>query len=156
LRGEMKPASVLENLLLAQICLSHKQRFAAAARFYAAALPKLAEDSASESRYNAARAAILACAGQGADAKDLSTAERQALRKQALGWLKAELRARADTLTKDPKVAAALAQTLQHWQSDADLAGVRDPAALAKLPTDEQQAWQQFWADVADLHKRTR
>jgi hypothetical protein len=32
---------------------------------------------------------------------------------------------------------------------------VREPAALAKLPEAERQAWQGLWADVAALHKRT-
>jgi hypothetical protein len=47
-----------------------------------------------------------------------------------------------------------LQKTLQHWQRDADLAGVRDAATLAKLPADEREAWQQFWADVAELLKK--
>jgi hypothetical protein len=29
-------------------------------------------------------------------------------------------------------------QTLRHWQQDTDLAGIRDAAALAKLPQDAQ------------------
>ena len=31
-------------------------------------------------------------------------------------------------------------KTLQHWQKDSDLATLRDPAALGKLPADEQAA----------------
>ena len=38
-----------------------------------------------------------------------------------------------------------------HWQQDPDLAGIRDAAALAKLPGEEQKACTQLWADVAEL-----
>jgi hypothetical protein len=31
------------------------------------------------------------------------------------------------------------------------LAGLRDPAAVARLPADEQQVCQQFWAEVEAL-----
>ena len=34
------------------------------------------------------------------------------------------------------------------WKADADLADVRDPDALAKLPEAERKAWQSLWADV--------
>ena len=45
-------------------------------------------------------------------------------------------------------------RTLRHWQQDTDLAGIRDAAALAKLPADEQKAFAQLWADVAALLKK--
>ena len=43
-----------------------------------------------------------------------------------------------------------------HWQQDTDLAGLRDAAALAKLPADQQKACTQLWADVAALLKRAQ
>jgi hypothetical protein len=33
---------------------------------------------------------------------------------------------------------------------------VRDPNALARLPEPERQAWQQLWADVADMRARAQ
>jgi hypothetical protein len=45
---------------------------------------------------------------------------------------------------------------LQHWQQDTDLAGLRDGAAVARLPADERQACQQLWADVAELLKQVQ
>jgi hypothetical protein len=42
----------------------------------------------------------------------------------------------------------------QHWQKDTDLSGVRDPAALAKLPEDERRQWQKLWDDVEALRQR--
>jgi hypothetical protein len=44
-------------------------------------------------------------------------------------------------------------QNLTGWQADLPLASVRDPAALAKLPPDEQKAWQKLWTEVAALTK---
>jgi hypothetical protein len=38
-----------------------------------------------------------------------------------------------------------------HWQKDDDLAGVREPAALAKLPEAERLEWQKFWKEVEAL-----
>ena len=49
---------------------------------------------------------------------------------------------------------AAVQQKLRHWQKDTDLAGIRDAAALAKLPADERAAFTQLWADVAALLKK--
>ena len=44
---------------------------------------------------------------------------------------------------------------MRHWQEDPDFAGVRDTAAVAKLPEAERAAWQTLWADVAELIKRS-
>jgi hypothetical protein len=44
-----------------------------------------------------------------------------------------------------------IAQTLQHWKDDTDLAGVREPAALAKLPEAERKAWPARWREVETL-----
>jgi hypothetical protein len=40
------------------------------------------------------------------------------------------------------------------WQTNADLAGIRDPDALGKLPDDERQQWQRLWSDVDALLER--
>jgi hypothetical protein len=47
-----------------------------------------------------------------------------------------------------------IVQTLQHWKVDTDLAGVRDPEALAKLPEAERKEWKALWANVEALLKR--
>jgi hypothetical protein len=44
-----------------------------------------------------------------------------------------------------------MAKTLKLWQRDADLAGVRDQEALAKLPQPERESWGRLWSDVADI-----
>jgi hypothetical protein len=45
---------------------------------------------------------------------------------------------------------------MRHWQRDPDLAGLRDEAALARLPEADQKAWRTFWAEVATLLKRAQ
>ena len=44
-----------------------------------------------------------------------------------------------------------MASTLKHWKEDTDLAGIRDAAALAKLPQEERAACKQLWGDVDGL-----
>jgi hypothetical protein len=51
---------------------------------------------------------------------------------------------------------SAVAQQLAHWLEDPDLAGVRGPEALAKLPEGERAAWQKLWADVEEVLTRIR
>jgi tetratricopeptide (TPR) repeat protein len=158
LRGADKPVSAAESLDLATLC-RRKQMYAAAARFAADAYvaePKRAGDLSGQ-RYNAACFAALAAAGQGADAARFDDKERTRLRHQALGWLRAELAAWRTVLDRGPPAARpVVCQTLQHWQQNADLAGLRDPAALAKLPAEQRAACTQLWADVAALLKKAQ
>ena len=77
------------------------------------------------------------------------------LRRQTLDCLRADLALCSKQLdTGSPADRAGVQQKLRHWQQDADLDGLRDSAALAKLPADEQKAFTQLWADVAALVKK--
>jgi serine/threonine-protein kinase len=158
LKGEDKPASAQESLDVALMC-QHKRLNAAAARFGAdayAADPSLAADLTLGRRSNAARCAALA-AGQGEDAAKLDDRQRTRLRKQALDWLRADLDLRTRQLeSRKAADRTAVLRTLRHWQKDADLAGIRDTMALAKLPAQEQKACTQLWADVAALLKKAQ
>jgi hypothetical protein len=151
LRGEDKPADNAERLDFAKVAYDQK-KFAFATRLWAEALasdPKLADDPLAQHRYNAARAAALAAAGQGQNEPPLDVAAKAKLRGQALEWLKAELTVWTKLLESGPPQARpAIVQTLSHWQEDADLAGIRDAAALAQLPAAEQKQWQALWAQV--------
>jgi hypothetical protein len=40
---------------------------------------------------------------------------------------------------------------MQHWQRDPDLAGIRDAAALAKLPPTDKKVCENLWVDVMAL-----
>ena len=157
LEGKTAPANPGERIVWAGVCYL-KRVYGAAARFYADAFtadPKLADDLKAGHRYNAACCAALAAAGQGADAGKLDDQEQSRLRHQALAWLRADLDLWSVRLaggkSEDRQVVRA---TLQHWQSDADLSGVREVAALKKLTDNEQAAWRKLWADVAELLKK--
>jgi len=68
------------------------------------------------------------------------------LRRQALGWLQAEWATLGRLLESAPR--EDIVQTLNSWRKDADLAGIRDAAALAKLPAAEAKEWQALWAEI--------
>ena len=106
-------------------------------------------------RYSAACAAALAGCGKGADAAALDGPERARWRRQALAWLRADL----DHWTNElPKQTAEdrthSVETLRGWLTDEDLAGLRDSAAVAQLPAEEQPACRTLWADLATLLRR--
>jgi serine/threonine-protein kinase len=159
LKGDMRAADAVESLGLAEVC-GYKQHFATAARFYREAFArdgKPAEDPNTGHRYNAACFAALAGCGRGLDAGTLDAAARAKLRQQARDWLTADLALWAKQLAKNtPQVRAAVRQTLQHWQTDRDLAGLRAATALAHLPPEEREACRQLWADVAALLKQAQ
>jgi tetratricopeptide (TPR) repeat protein/tRNA A-37 threonylcarbamoyl transferase component Bud32 len=152
LKGETLSAS--EYLALADLCMRYKKRYRDAVELYAkafAAEPKSVAQT--RNRYNAACAAALAAAGKGVGADNLPDKEKSRLRLQALDWLKADLAARSKLLEQNP---FELQQDLQHWQKDADLAGVRDHEELTMFPAAEQDAWRQLWAEIEALREQAR
>src|SRR5262249_2130383 len=112
------------------------------------------DDLASGRRYNAACAAAQASAGRGVDAGQLTDAERADFRRQALSWLNADLMGWSLALKISPSSAEAALKTLRHWQSDPDLAEVRETAALEGLSADEGKSWQRLWSQVSTLVSR--
>ena len=105
-------------------------------------------------RYNAACAAALAGCGKGEDADKIDDKQRANLRRQALDWLRADLKAWRGLLDQKPASTPFASASLQHWLLDTDFAGVRGSEAIAKLPEAERRTWQDLWKDVADLLKR--
>jgi serine/threonine-protein kinase len=157
-RGEERPASAKEKLQFAVLCRLRKY-YAAAARLAAEAFdesPPLAEDLRAQRRYNAACAAALAGRGVGGDAAVLDAPARARLRRQAVAWLRADLGAWAEAVDRGPRDRAAARRALTHWRTDPDLAGVRDPAELNKLPAAERADWAALWTDVDALLPRVR
>jgi formylglycine-generating enzyme required for sulfatase activity/tetratricopeptide (TPR) repeat protein len=157
MQGEGKLADNVERLQVAQAALD-QQHFAFATRLWAEALtadPKLGDDRQAPQRHLAARAAVLAAAGQGKDEPPLDDPARAKLRAQALDWLTLEVAAWGKVLEAGPPEARPLiVPALSHWQKDTDLAGIRDKEALDKLPAGEQKAFTRLWADVAGLLTR--
>jgi serine/threonine-protein kinase len=108
------------------------------------------------SAINGAESGVPQEAGDGAE-QPLTDADRAKLRGQARTWLEAELKTWANLLeTANAQQRPTIAKTLKHWQQDADLAGVRDQAALAKLPAAEREAWKSLWAKVDGLLANAR
>jgi formylglycine-generating enzyme required for sulfatase activity/WD40 repeat protein len=157
LRGEDKPADNAERLDFARIAHDQKN-FVFATNLWAEALaadPKLAADRKAQHRYKAARAAALAATGQARDERQPEAAQAK-LRGQALDWLKAELTAWKKLSVSGAEYRPAVWQALVAWQQDGALAGIRDAAALDKLPAEEQKAFNQFWTDVAEILQKCK
>jgi serine/threonine-protein kinase len=157
LEGQHQPRGTAELLGLADVC-GAKKLHAAATRLYAEAFAadhKLADNLKAGHRYNAACYAALAAAGRGKSAAKFDDKGKTRLRKQALDWLRADLAMRSKQLEgSKPADRGAVQQALRHWQQDSDLVGIRDAAALAKLPGAERAVCEQLWADVAALLKK--
>jgi serine/threonine-protein kinase len=115
------------------------------------------EELVTACRYPAARCAALAGCGLGADGAPLSAAERTHWRKQARDWLRADLAMWTNMLDSNFQRAQVLAnRQLTRWQTDPDLAGLREPAALDKLPADERAEWLTLWKEVDLVLERTK
>jgi serine/threonine protein kinase/tetratricopeptide (TPR) repeat protein len=159
LAGGEPPADAGELRDLAWVCQYSQRNYAAAARFYApafAAQPKLADDLQAQERYSAACAAALAAAGQGTDAAKLDAAERTRLRGQARAWLSADLAAWAKLVKDNPRERPRAREVLRHWQTDDDLATLRDAGALAGLPPEEQASCRKLWKEVEALLQQAK
>jgi serine/threonine protein kinase/predicted Zn-dependent protease len=153
--GKAQPTDAAEQLALASFCRSYKRLYGTAARFYAGAFaerPLFAEDRKAAHRYNAACAAALAGCGRGADTAQLNDKERSHWRQESRNWLQADL----DFWVKEADNGqatdrAAVCKVLRGWQTDTDLAGVREEGTLTHLPAEEQPPWRKLWADVQAL-----
>jgi serine/threonine protein kinase/Flp pilus assembly protein TadD len=157
LRGEAEPADAAERITYALLCCEQK-RYAAAARFWTAALtadPHLADDLEAEYRHDAACAAAQAGQGQGTDGAPLDADERVRWRTRALDWLRADLAAKGRLLSSaKPKDRALVCRQLREWQNEEKLAGLRDPASVLALPADEQESCKRLWAEVRTMLAR--
>lgn len=157
--GRDRPVDNAERLAFADVCrLPSERRFVVAVRLYSEAFridPALVGDRPNHHRYHAAAAA--AAAGCGLDATAIEEREKARLRHQARMLLQADLdlwieRAQGNNL----QMRGASRQMLRMWQRDALLAGVRDAAALEKLPEAERQAWRKLWREVETVLARIK
>jgi serine/threonine-protein kinase len=157
--GKHQPQDNDERLALLGVC-QFTNRTRAMARLYAgafAAAPSLADDLVAGHRYNAARAAAQAGCGHGADATGLEPKERVRLLEQARQWLRADLAARARDLDAGlPGTRGANRKALTSWRNEPDLACVRDPSELKKVPAKERKEYLALWTEVAAVLTRTQ
>ena len=130
LAGKHRPTNAKEWLAFADICYRAKE-YTSSARFWQEAFqrkPELATEPRTGNRYNAGCSAALA---------------GETWHARAFEWLRADL----DAWQKAPRADAPMvAQAMQHWQRDPDLASVRDGKDLSA-------DWKKFWADVATLRE---
>jgi tetratricopeptide (TPR) repeat protein len=101
-------------------------------------------------RYNAACLAMNCADGLGVNAPP--EAERPAYRKQALELLTADLAAIRKLAAANPTL---VHRFMQHWLKDKDLASVRDPKTVGRLPANEREVWNRLWAEVRALRDQT-
>jgi hypothetical protein len=157
LDGKAQPKDNGERRQYVILC-SIKKLHGAAAKLTVdlfAADPRLADDLDSKFRFNSAICAALAGTGNSEDASRFDDEGRAELRQLALDWLRADLTLHAKRLKSGkPEERAASQSALREWQSEAELACVRDPEALELLPEDDLNAFEQLWADVAALASR--
>jgi serine/threonine-protein kinase len=155
LSGKGAPADAVAQVQMALVAQQpYRRHYLTAARLYRDALarqPRLA----ARYRYGAACASALAGTRQGKDRVLLNDRERARWRQQAHDWLRAELARWDKVLDKaNAQARAGIVQSLRHWQSNPDLAVVRDRAALDNFPEAERKQWLALWTDVAALLER--
>jgi tetratricopeptide (TPR) repeat protein len=159
LAGKDRPNNASDRSYFAFLCQRYRQLYATAARFSLEALTEQltwADNLQAACRYNAACCAALAGCGQGKDAASLDDTDRAELRYRALVWLQDDLAAHARQLAGLQPAAVQQARlSLLRWRQDADLACVRDPTAIGKLPEAERVAWLNLWAEVNSRLART-
>ncbi len=151
--NESKPSGAVELDLLIEICRTKKQYYSAyrvLVQWNESHAPVAVTYS-----YEAACLATLAAASQGEDARQLDDLKRTELRQKAQQILRIELTRYASLVQNGSLVERELVQKrIRPWLINSDLNSIRDTAALAKLPVDEQKAFTQLWADVAALLKK--
>jgi hypothetical protein len=73
----------------------------------------------------------------------------------ALGWLRDDLALYTKLIERgDPDARKLVRTRLGHWLGNPNLAGLRDPAALAPLPETERGVCLALWSDVDALLRR--
>ncbi len=156
LRGDDTPSDAGEAIALALV-LYARHEFTKSVRLFDAAFvrdPTLAADATVFYRHVAAQTAALA-ASQTNGRPVLDDGSRAMLRARSLSWLRDDLAAWNRRLDSNfTKVRAEVGSTMGLWRSDFQLAGVRDPEALSRLPEAERGAWRAFWKDVVGLQAR--
>ena len=159
IRGDDIPKDSSERLALAEIA-EKTGRLVASARIHQGLLesdPKAAGNLRSSYRYNAACMAARASSEPSKDDPPPDETVRALWRGHAREWLTTDLAAWSQILDDGPAAArTAMVRILARWKEDPDLAGVRNEAALIKLPEPERREWQALWTEVDALLKRAQ
>ena len=160
LAGTDRAASGDESWRFADLCrIEH--RYAAAARFAAAAFAadsSLTADPARRARSDAASFAVLAGSSRDVDGPYAAGEELDARRRwrhTARQWLRADLVEWERILDqRGPAARGAIEAVLGAWRDDANLGGIRDSAALESFDLAERAECAALWKDVELLLAR--
>ena len=158
LAGTYQPADQCERLAFVGAA-EFNGLTCASARLFAdafAADSSLANDPERGTRYRAACMAAAAGCGRGKDASNLHDQERARLRDQARRWLRAEVAAWGKKIDSAPTAKEPAENALNRWLIDPDLAGLREPDLLRKLPFAERRACSEMWREISALIDRAR
>jgi len=155
--GKYVPRDNTERLILLGECRFKNHTFKAA-QLYAeafAADPTLAHSPRSDHYFNGARVAALAGCGEGEDVAGLSEVDQLKLRILARKWLRAELTASGALLDSNLEThRAGVRRKVARWRRETELAGLREPTELKKLPPAEREECLALWDDVETLLRR--
>jgi tetratricopeptide (TPR) repeat protein len=140
-----------------RLCTARGFHVTAAAHYYYLAIPGGRSSFKDQLGYlfHAASALAQASCGLGVEANLLNDQERKEYRKAALEILHQILKKWTEILEAH-RLIPEIRSAMHEWQLSPELSCVRDSAALAKLPADEQQAWNQLWKDVQHLLEKAR
>lgn len=116
--------------------------------------PELMDDLQFDHLYHAACAAAGAVRAS-SDETPLPAPEHNRLRDQARAWLRQDLVVFGKALDDDPENNRERAlRQIALWQSDSDLAPIRDVLELQKLNEAERNEFLTLWAEIDNLQKR--
>jgi serine/threonine-protein kinase len=119
---------------------------------WAARLYEAAQGDLGDERQRAACVTAMAAGRRGKDAAESDEAACVRWRRQACAWLRAELeqyREKAQKSTREERVE--IRSKLHNLRGYALLADLRESAAAAQLPAEEQAACRKLWTDFDDL-----
>ena len=152
MKGTVTVDDPANHILLALVCTVRGYPAAAARYFHEAlsARPELGDDVFQAYWFQAARAALVASAGEGLDGAEMNEGEKIQLRRLALEWLKKDLAVWEKTANNGNMGSFTIQRALAVRKLHPDLHAVRDPDALAALPDNERKAFEEYWARVEE------
>jgi eukaryotic-like serine/threonine-protein kinase len=158
LEGPYKPTNTAEYLVVADLCVI-KNQYVTAAGLYADVLATtsgLPGGTSADTRFNAARAAVMAGSGRGDEGAKLGLTERERWLEAARECLRAELADLTRRLDSGREADRVLARkTLVNWQIEPEMVWLRKHDTAPDLPPGERRNLQTLWSDVFALFKRS-
>jgi serine/threonine protein kinase/tetratricopeptide (TPR) repeat protein len=153
LAGRAECTDAAELVEIGYLCGHYKNLNFAATQFYAHAFKADRKQATYQNRYNGACYAALALAAKGHDSIDPASHRFEAVRQVAFDWLTAALEECKQLRLAGTEQMAIVRTRMEHWQTDSDLAAVRDPREQSQTPLLQYREWQRLWANVDALRR---